>query len=204
MIMSSAYVLGWTDRDTVEKTFEAIGDAKLDAFVKTFIGKADKQKMWDKCRGVFDHDNNLLGICITTITKRDPKSANLQLMHTFSKYRRKGIGRLLLEDSMDLANMENCEYFRVSAEITAVGFYASCGIPFLGIQKSGTYLSLFRLNGTRDAINYHIHDKALNKNGKIWLPNCETPSKKHAAVNQSLGDKYIFEKLMSWSSSMSG
>lgn len=201
--MSEIHRIGVVTRGQVVETLKQSTDTKADAFVHTFIGKADKQDMWDKCKGVFNPEGELMAIIITTITKRVPRSANLQLMHTFAKHRKKGIGKLLVDDAIDQALMADCEYFRVSAERTAVGFYAKCGIPFLGMQKSGTFLALFSLSGPRERITSFIQDKALRKNGRIWLSRCENPTEREKQTVQQLGDKYIFNSLMTWQPSVS-
>jgi hypothetical protein len=55
-------------------------------------------------------------------------------------------------------------YFRVSSEPDAVGFYEALGFTFLGKQKSGCQLSMFKINGSnpKDGI-YNIDDPAINK-----------------------------------------
>lgn len=191
-------------KEEVLKAIEESVDPKADAFAKTFVGKADKQDMWGKCKGVFDADGNLNAICITTVSKREPKSANLQLMHTFAKYRGLGIGKLLVEDSLDIAREQGCKYFRVSAERTAVGFYAKCGIPFIGMQKSGTFLALFNLEGPRDRITQYIKDKALKKPGKILKERCENPNEKEKETIQMLGSNYLYNNVVTWFPSVSG
>ena len=190
--------IGTATREQVVEALKQSTDTKADAFANTFIGKADKQDMWDKCKGVFNENNELMAMIITTVTKRLPKSANLQLMHTFAKHRRKGIGKLLVDDALDHAAMEGCEYFRVSAERTAVGFYAKCGIPFLGMQKSGTFLSLFSLQGSRSEITSFIHDKAFHRNGRLNVERCDNPTEREKQTIEQLDDKYLYESLTAW------
>lgn len=190
-------------RDEVLKAIEQSIDPKADAFAKTFVGKADKQKMWDKCKGLFI-DDELLSISITTVTKREPKTANLQLMHTFAKHRGKGYARILVDDAFGIASAEGCKYFRVSAERTAVGFYAKCGIPFLGMQKSGTFLALFRLDGPRDRMSHYIQKKAFKMPGRLYVERCDNPSAKELETISQLGDKYLYEKAKTWTPSLSG
>jgi GNAT superfamily N-acetyltransferase len=119
---------------------------KADSFAKTFVAKADMQDIWDKCVGCWT-DNDLMGAIITTISKRVPLVANLQLLHTFAKHRRKGVARILTQSSLDNACEEGAVYYRVSAEPGAVLFYESMGFKFLGKQKSGCSLSMFKING---------------------------------------------------------
>jgi GNAT superfamily N-acetyltransferase len=139
-----------------------------DNFARTFVAKADMQEQWDYCIGAFD-DTELMGAIITTISKRRPFVANLQLLHTFDKHRGKGAARVLCDDSLRNVKKKGALYFRVSSEIESVGFYEKIGFKFWGKQKSGCQLSIFRINGNTFAegdydyydsmINYAIHKK---------------------------------------------
>jgi GNAT superfamily N-acetyltransferase len=139
-----------------------ISEDKADSFAKTFVAKANMQKQWEYCIGCWENDE-LLGAIITTLSKRAPYVFNLQLLHTFAKHRRKGVARLLTQDSLDRAQGYGLSYYRVSAEPGAVAFYESMGFKFLGKQKSGTSLSMFRINGNNyfDGI-YDINDPVIN------------------------------------------
>lgn len=151
-------------RKTTREEFVAhITDLKEDRFAKTFVAKADMQENWDQCMGVWENDT-LLGAIIVTFSKRLPIVANLQLLHTFNASRGKGVGRILCQWALDEANRYNATYFRVSAEPDAVVFYEKCGFKFLGEQKSGSQLSMFKLNGPTyvDGI-YDIDDPTINK-----------------------------------------
>ena len=135
-----------TLRDTSREEFVAhITDDKADSFAKTFVAKADMQDIWSNCIGCWE--NELMGAIITTRSKRTPYIFNLQLLHTFSKHRRKGVARILTQDSLDRAQGLGTSYYRVSAEPDAVPFYESMGFKFLGKQKSGCSLSMFKING---------------------------------------------------------
>lgn len=126
-----------------EEYISAISEHKADSFAKTFVSKADMQKQWDFCVGAFNEEGSLMGAIITTIGKRDPKVANLQLLHTFAKHRRKGVAKTLTISSYETVKKEGAVYFRVSAEPSAVVFYESIGFKFWGLQKSGSSLSMF-------------------------------------------------------------
>lgn len=136
---------------------------KRDSFAKTFVAKADMQKQWNRCVGAFDDAGNLMGAIICTHSKRSPKIANLQLLHTFCKYRSLGVGKALCQYVMDDAVESDVEYFRVSAEKTAVDFYKKIGFKFWGKQKSGCSLSIFKItdNVIQNSI-YDIEDKVIN------------------------------------------
>lgn len=158
-------------RETSRDEFVAhITDDKADSFAKTFVAKADMQKNWDRCIGCWDN-GELMGAIITTRSKRIPYVFNLQLLHTFAKHRRKGVAKILTQDSLDRAQGIGTSYYRVSAEPGAVAFYQSMGFKFLGKQKSGCQLSMFKINGNDFKTGYYdINDevirKAVHKKGK--------------------------------------
>jgi GNAT superfamily N-acetyltransferase len=134
-----------------------------DGFAKTFVAKANMQEQWDYCMGAWDGDE-LMGAIITTVNKRDPKVANLQLLHTFFKHRGKGVGKVLTDYALDYAIQQGAVYFRVSAEPDAVKFYEKCGFTFWGLQKSGCSLSIFKIkdNIYTNAI-YDENDPVIRK-----------------------------------------
>lgn len=137
-----------------EEFVAAITTDKADSFAKTFVAKANMQKQWDRCIGMFE-DGALMGAIITTISKTNPKVANLQLLHTFNAYRRRGVAKTLTIDSFNSAAACGAVYFRVSAEPSAVEFYERTGFRFWGKQKSGCSLSIFKIDGD---IEYGIYD----------------------------------------------
>jgi predicted N-acetyltransferase YhbS len=160
-----------TLRETTRQEFVAhITEDKADAFAKTFVAKADMQGQWQYCIGCWD-GSELAGAIITTRSKKPPYIFNLQLLHTFAKHRRKGVARLLTQDSLDRAQGLGTSYYRVSAEPGAVAFYKAMGFKFLGKQKSGCSLSMFKINGKNFADGiYDLADPvilaAVNKIGK--------------------------------------
>lgn len=157
-------------RTTRNEFVQHITNSKADAFAKTFIAKADMMDIWDRCIGAWETDS-LMGAIITTISKREPYVANLQLLHTFDIHRKKGVGKALCEDSLCSMIGEGAVYFRVSAEPGAVEFYKRLGIKFLGKQKSGCQLSIFKINGYEYSTGvYDLSDdkirSAVYRNGK--------------------------------------
>ena len=153
-----------------EEFVSFISEDSGDKFAKTFVAKANMQEQWEYCIGCWDEDE-LLGAIITTISKRFPKVANLQLLHTFVKARGKGVGKILCNASLAAARENGASYFRVSAERDAIAFYERIGFVFLGEQKSGCRLSMFRINGKSFSEGlYSIEDpviyNAVNKKGK--------------------------------------
>jgi GNAT superfamily N-acetyltransferase len=153
-----------------EQFISAITSEKGDNFAKTFVAKADMQEQWDHCIGLFDGDE-LCGAIITTISKRAPPTANLQLLHTFVQHRGKGVAKILCLDSLKSARANGAKYFRVSSEIPAISFYEKIGFKFWGKQKSGCQLSIFKIvddnftNGDYDYSDSVIYN-AINKKGK--------------------------------------
>ena len=156
---------------TREQFVAAISDSKEDKFAKTFRAKADMQEQWLHCQGCFDDDGNLMGAIIVTKSKRLPTVYNLQLLHTFACYRKLGVGRFLVGAILDRVGNETDCYFRVSSEPESVGFYERLGFKFLGKQKSGCLLSMFKLNGPKPEDGIYSFDepaifKAVHKRGK--------------------------------------
>jgi len=149
---------------SAEEFKAAITDDPADKFAKTFIAKANMQQQWDYCIGAWDGGNTLLGAIITTISKRSPKVANLQLLHTFAKHRGNQVGRILCEESLRFAKSNDARYFRVSAEPDAVKFYEKIGFTMLGEQKSKCQLSMFKIQGDTFAEGlYDIDDSVISK-----------------------------------------
>jgi ribosomal protein S18 acetylase RimI-like enzyme len=149
----------------------AISDSKEDKFAKTFRAKADMQEQWLHCQGCFDIDGNLMGAIIVTKSKRLPTVYNLQLLHTFGAFRKSGVGRFLVESVLSAISNEKDAYFRVSSEPDAVGFYEALGFRFLGKQKSGCQLSMFKIVDGNPAngiysLNESAIFKAVHKHGK--------------------------------------
>ena len=141
---------------------EFISDDKADKFAHTFVSKANLGKYWDRCVGYYE-EKELCGAIITTISKKEPRIANLQLLHTFAKHRRKGVAKKLCEYSLLYAIKNKAKYFRVSAEPEAVVFYESIGLTMLGEQKSKSQLSMFLIAGNTfsDGV-YDTQDPIIN------------------------------------------
>ena len=155
---------------TREQFVASISNEKSDRFARTFVSKADMQQQWEYFYGAFEGEA-LLAAIITTVSKRTPYVANLQLLHTFSKYRGMGAARELCMHSLLVAKQSNARYFRVSSEVDAVGFYEKIGFKFWGEQKSGCQLSIFRIGGdTFESGCYDYSDttiyNAIHRKGK--------------------------------------
>ena len=150
----------------------AITESKDDNFAKTFRAKADMQDLWGSCTGLYDDvTEELMGAIIVSYSKRTPIIANLQLLHTFAKHRRKGVAKILCNWGFRDAKLHSATYLRVSAEKPAVPFYEAIGMTMLGEQKSGSQLSMCRLQGTGWAeCDYSLSDStihaAVHKKGK--------------------------------------
>lgn len=153
------------DRDVF---IQHITTDKSDGFAKTFVSKADMQNLWDNCIGVFS-DGELMGALTYTISKREPFIANLQLLHTFSKHRKKGVGKFLCESMFNIVSSK-AEYVRVSADKSAIQFYENIGMKMLGKQKSGCQLSMCKIGETLATSDYSLNHKpiyaAVYRNGK--------------------------------------
>lgn len=159
---------------TREQFVAALTSHKQDKFAKTFIAKCDMLQAWDYCVGCWIGDK-LAAAIVVTISKRNPKVANLQLLHTFYEYRGKGAARALCQFGIDYAIESKAEYFRVSAELDAVDFYRKCGFQFVCRQKT-CELSLFRLTSSKISDNNFEPDeyvwKQMNRKGKGGCVEC--------------------------------
>lgn len=133
------------DSVTKELFVKNISSNKEDRFAKTFAAKCDMMGMWGDCIGLFE-DGELACAMVFTVSKRLPKTGNIQLIHTFSGFRGKGYAKELT-NLMVKSFWEDIEYLRVSSEVSAVGFYEKLGFKFLGRQKSGTLFSMCKING---------------------------------------------------------
>lgn len=138
-----------------------------DRFAGTFIAKCDMLRRWDCCTGAF-YNSVLVGATVLTFSRKTPSVANLQLMHTFSKHRNKGYGTEMLKEVLRRAGMSS-QYFRVSSEPDAVGFYRKQGLKFWGMQKSGCLLCIAKIN-TDGTHSYDFEDavirSAVDKRGR--------------------------------------
>jgi len=154
---------------TKEKFIKFISKNKEDKFAKTFVAKCDMLDKWNEVVGLWEGDD-LAGAILTTISKRKPYTANLQLLHTFYAHRNKGVAKKLCNHSLYYAFYSSAEYFRVSSEIPAIPFYKKLGIQFVGKQKSGCLLAMFKVNSSEfEKIDYSLDDmiyKAATKKGK--------------------------------------
>lgn len=126
-----------------------------DKFEKRFLSKADSQKLWTRnnSHGVYKMgvfiNCELAGAGIWTFSKNLPRCCNMQLLMTFNKFRGKGIAKTILTESINTCSgmfSSNVMYYRISSEPDSVSFYEKQGIKFLGRQKSGTLLSIGKLN----------------------------------------------------------
>jgi GNAT superfamily N-acetyltransferase len=133
-----------------------VADRKLDHFAWTFRAKADAMNLWPLCLGFWARED-LTSAIIVRLSKRTPVVANLQLLHTFARFRRRRFAKLLVESQYAAAVTNGARYFRVSSEPGALPFYRSLGFKFFGEQKSGSSLSIFK-----------IHNPGLTGYGDIW------------------------------------
>jgi GNAT superfamily N-acetyltransferase len=147
---------------------------KEDRFAKRFVAKCDMMKDWDKCQGIWI-DGKLAGAIVVTISKRNPKVANLQLLHTFYEHRGKGVASRLCEYGLKYAYENKAEYFRVSSELDAVTFYKKFGFKMVCRQKTAQ-LAMFILTSPNIKendmrVDEHIW-KQMNRKGKGACVDC--------------------------------
>ena len=143
----------------------AISEDKRDSFAKTFVAKANAQNLWGNCVGYWN-GKTLVAAIVTQHYARDPKTANLSLLHTFAKHRGNSYASKLVTDSLNEALRADCLYYRVSSEFDSAAFYRKLGFKFIGKKKTAE-LSMFRLNGpspkdgSYDLTDAHIAKSAL-------------------------------------------
>lgn len=143
---------------SVTKQFFTKEKAKHDdKFANTFISKCNFAHLWP-CLGLV-YKGQLAGAIGWRITKRRPYTANLEILITFSKYRRLGVATKLCNKFLE--KVQAAEYWRVSSEPEAVPFYESLGVVFLGRQKSGCLLAVGRLATTFEGCNYDLEDEVI-------------------------------------------
>jgi ribosomal protein S18 acetylase RimI-like enzyme len=117
-----------------------------DRFANTFTAKADTMQLWPLVRGIMSQKHRVKAAICFRLSQRQPVVANLQLLHTFEAERHKGLATELVEIEYRRIS-QLAEYFRVSSEHDAVGFYRKLGLKFWGRQKSGTFLCIHRITG---------------------------------------------------------
>lgn len=148
---------------------------KEDRFAKRFVSKCDMMKHWDLCMGVWI-ENELAGAIVVTVSKQKPMVANLQLLHTFYKFRGKGVGTKLCDYALQYAFNNKAKYFRVSAEFDAVPFYEKYGFKMICRQKTAQ-LAMFGLSSpdisenNMDYIDSYIWKQMIRK-GKGGCVEC--------------------------------
>lgn len=162
-------------RETNRDEFVAhLTKEKTDRFAHTFLAKCDMLNAWDKCMGAWIGDK-LAGAIVVTVSKRQPLTANLQLLHTFNQFRGRGVASLLCEYGLQYAFENKAEYFRVSAELDAVAFYEKFGFKMIGRQKTAK-LAMFRLQSPlihqNDFKLDHYIWKQMNRKGKGGCIEC--------------------------------
>jgi GNAT superfamily N-acetyltransferase len=152
----------------------SLTEHKQDKFAKTFIAKCDMLQGWDNCIGVWS-EGQLAAAIVVTISKKEPKVANLQLLHSFYEFRGKGAARMLCNWAVQHAIDNGAQYFRVSSELDAVEFYKKCGFQFVCKQKT-CELSLFKLTSAIISENNFEPDeyvwKQMNRKGKGSCVEC--------------------------------
>lgn len=169
------------DSVTKEQFKKCISLNKEDNFAKTFIAKCDMLNQWNSVLGCWI-DGELCGAILVTISKGKPYCANLQLLHTFYKYRKRGVGKFLCKYVFNVVK-DTAEYFRLSSELNSVEFYRKIGFKFWGKQKSGCYLSLFKIKGINISDgHYSIDDEYILRK--------TTPSKLRGSLYEKFKEVY--------------
>lgn len=143
---------------TREQFAARVTNERENGFAKTFVAKADLSGLWPAL-GTWA-GAELAAALAYSVNKRPvagARVANLQLLHTFPRWRRKGAAALLCREFVR-AVADQADYYRVSSEPEATPFYRSQGVVFCGRQKSGCLLAVGRLVG--DTLGQCVYDPA--------------------------------------------
>jgi len=142
-----------------------------------FLEKCDGQKMSKMFKNKLKsrppkeiyayNDNGIKGFYATKETK-DNLQITFDVFFVDENERGKGIGENLFIHFLDLANLKK-KYIRISSEKNALQFYEKMGIKFLCKQKSGTSLTLFRIDNGK--FNFTI-DSFIEKKMKAKIGGC--------------------------------
>ena len=116
-------------------------------FRKYFIRECDEINGWSETYGAFG-SGLLLGAITFKIPRKRPLCANIKLLYVFPEHQRKGIGEYLCQFAFEVARQMHCSYFRVSVSPDAYDFYHKVGFKYWGRQRSGCYLSIFKISDT--------------------------------------------------------
>lgn len=147
-------------RPISREQFEEAG--RGEKFTRYFINFCDAIKGWGCAHGKFI-DDKLAGAVVLKIPIRHVICANLKLLQTFEKYKGLGVGAELCEWAVKAAWEEKAQYFRVSCNPKAIGFYSRIGFKFWGEQRSGCLLSIFKIGGPLISDAIYDRDEYIEK-----------------------------------------
>ena len=155
-------------------------DKKTDFFTSKFIShcRTGGARFNDNIIGIYTPFEDLMGAAVITVTKNKPHVGNLQLLQVFSHHTGKGAATYLLDTAIAEAHERGARYIRSSFEPSAVSYYTSHGWKVHGIQKSGYYMSMGRLQSWRlkdtdwsrddDVINRAVHSGAMGSCTEVF------------------------------------
>jgi len=96
----------------------------------------NKEGNWTN-KNAFVLDHRQQGYVFYTFTTREPRHCTIRHLFVLEEHRKKGIGRLLIEDISKHMFFEGVNRFRFFCNKPAIEFYKKLGFSFLGESKQG-------------------------------------------------------------------
>ena len=87
------------------------------------------------------------------LTSTQRRSASIHCLYVYKYYRKKGVGRLLINASCELAAKDACETFGLSVHKRnkgAIAFYEKCGLRFAYEYDDGMILMSKQIKGEKN------------------------------------------------------
>jgi GNAT superfamily N-acetyltransferase len=133
-------------------------------FRKYYIRECDDMEGWASTFGAWQDgfEDILLGAITIKIPKRWPLCCNIKLLYVFGASQGHGVGSELCQFAFRMAHFCKAEYFRVSVNPKAEQFYRKLGFKYWGRQRSGCFLSVFKVNGPEITDGLYVRDRYVD------------------------------------------
>ena len=123
----------------------------------------NKEGNWAN-KNAFILDHRQQGYDFYTFTTREPRHCTIRHLFVLEEHRKKGVGRLLIEDMGQHMFFEGVDRFRFFCNKPAVEFYSKLGFSYQGESKSG----LPFVYCERDSLKSIKDEKQLAKLYKVY------------------------------------
>lgn len=154
----NTFTLKELNRDQALKIVDKFPDEPM---FSTFVKKVTMFVIWPMI-GLWD-GKDLAAVICWKFTKSKPKTASIQILYTFNRYRKMGCAKRLCQEFFRVAKANDAIYFRISSEIEAQEFYEKLGVTFVGTQKSGCLLTVGKLGRSFSSSTYDLKDPIIHK-----------------------------------------